>query len=70
MTAYLQAVFTRMVMDCNQGRHRYHATWTPGHFICTDCGKRAVCSVCVPQWPDSPSAFWLCPTHRPKEEAR
>jgi len=70
MSSRLPAAFTRMVTDCTHNRHRYRPTWTLGYVICLDCGKRAACPVCVPQWPDPPSAFWLCPRHRPKEEAR
>jgi hypothetical protein len=68
MSSRVQAAFLRMVTDCNQNRHRYRPTWTVGQVVCLDCGKRAVCPVCVPQWPDSTSAFWLCPKHQPKEQ--
>lgn len=55
---------------CELPGHAYHATWEPGQFLCTRCGTRAVCPACVPQWPDTTLEFYLCPKHRPKEEAR
>jgi len=69
MSSRLQAAFTRMVTDCLAGRHRYHPTWTPGHVVCLDCGKRAVCPVCVPQLPDTTFVLHVCAMRRPKEEA-
>ena len=54
---------------CELPGHRYHATWDMGHFLCTRCGMRAVCPVCVPQWPDTPLALYVCPKHQPKEQA-
>jgi len=54
---------------CDLCGHDYHPTWETGHVVCLRCGKRAACSVCVSQWPDTKLAFHLCPTHRPKEEA-
>ncbi|MGB8347670.1 MAG: hypothetical protein WCD86_22495 [Ktedonobacteraceae bacterium] len=68
MSSRLAAAFARMVTDCTQGRHRSHATWTPGHVVCLDCGKRAVCPVCVPQMPATNHHLALCATHRPQEE--
>lgn len=55
---------------CELPGHADHATWEPGQFLCTRCGQRAVCPVCVPQWPDTKLALHLCPKHLPKEEAR
>jgi len=54
--------------DCTMNGHRYHSTWTPGHLLCTGCGKRAVCPVCVPQMPNTTQQLVLCAKHRPKEE--
>ena len=55
---------------CELPGHRYHPTWEIGHFICTVCGKRAVCPVCVPQWPDTKLSLHVCDKHQPKEEAQ
>jgi len=46
--------------DCLLYDHAYHATWTPSSFVCTRCGKQAMCSGCVLQWPDTPLALHLC----------
>lgn len=70
MSQRLQAAFQHMVTDCTQGRHRYHLTWESGSFVCLDCGARAVCPVCAPQWPDTTLALHVCPKHQPKEKER
>ena len=67
MSQRLTAAFARMVTDCPAGRHRSHPTWTPGQVVCLDCGRRAVCPVCVPQLPDTKQQLALCATHRPQE---
>ena len=69
MSQRLHAAFQHMVTDCTHGHHRYHSTWTPGHLICLDCGTRAVCPVCVPQWPHTPLVLHVCQKHHPKEQA-
>jgi hypothetical protein len=68
MSARLATAFTHMVTDCTHNQHRYHPTWERGHVVCLDCGKRAVCPVCLPQMPDTTQQLALCATHRPKEE--
>ena len=55
---------------CELPGHRYHPTWEPGQVLCTRCGNRAVCPVCVPQWPDTTLSLHVCPKHQPKEKER
>lgn len=53
---------------CRQGQHRWHPTFLSGQVICTVCGARGACPVCLPGRPDPRIHLVYCHTHRPEEE--
>jgi hypothetical protein len=68
MSEYERTLMRAYFDYCAHHGHIYSSTWEMGHFVCLRCGTRAVCAVCVPQWPDTTLALHLCSKHQPKEE--
>jgi hypothetical protein len=55
-------------VSCKQGHHAWTPTFCTGEFLCTICGARAYCPVCVSA--DPSMTLSLCAIHRKEQEAK
>lgn len=61
----------RALQRCRRGQHSMHNTLVAGEQLCTTCGLRTYCPLCIPayrsQYPLSRAHAFLCAMHRRQE---
>ena len=55
---------TKALANCAQDWHQWHPTFALGEKVCTVCGAKAYCPVCVSKPPGTNAKLITCALHR------